>query len=126
MYGDVDVVGKSKAVTRVFRYMATIVASASAVSSHSSAQHGESDNLFNDSLSFSNNNVLERRRTNTNAHLSLVSPPIVVVGQSLSLSVGQRPDRWDPENHIIVEDIGQEDGQLLSGDGTRITDNGHV
>lgn len=86
--------------------MATIVASASAVSSHSSAQHGE-ENLFNDSLSFSNNNVLERRRTNTATH-SLISPTVVVQ----SVSVSQRPDRWDPESHIIDEDTGMEDGQF--------------
>ena len=42
--------------------MATVVASASAISSHSTAQHAPDEDLFNDSLSFSNNNVLERRR----------------------------------------------------------------
>lgn len=41
--------------------MATLIASASAVSSHASAQP-EEHNVYNDSLSFSNNQLIEKRR----------------------------------------------------------------
>lgn len=59
--------------------MATLVASASAVSSHASAQP-EENNVYNDSLSFSNNQVIEKRRVsqdlkgNATANSTIASP----------------------------------------------------
>ena len=48
--------------------MATLIASASAVSSHASAQP-EEHNIYNDSLSFSNNQIIEKRRvSHTSSH----------------------------------------------------------
>ena len=41
--------------------MATLIASASAVSSHATA-NPEEHNVYNDSLSFSNNQLIEKRR----------------------------------------------------------------
>ena len=51
--------------------MATLIASASAVSSHSSAQPDE-NNIFNDSLSFSNQSRIEKRRISA----AWVLPPL--------------------------------------------------
>lgn len=56
--------------------MATLVASASAVSSHASAQP-EENNVYNDSLSFSNNRqIVEKRRVSNsnNTQLHPISP----------------------------------------------------
>lgn len=66
--------------------MATLVASASAVSSHASADRTE-NNVYNDSLSFSNNQVIEKRRvSNSNNTQLLVSSPsqIPVLGAMLA------------------------------------------
>lgn len=85
--------------------MATLVASASAVSSHASAQP-EENNVYNDSLSFSNNQIIEKRRvsqdlkgTSTNSS-TVVSPP---PPQSVPV-LGNEVGGWvSDENQLIVD-----------------------
>ena len=81
--------------------MATLVASASAVSSHASADRTE-NNVYNDSLSFSNNQVIEKRRvSNSNNTQLLVSSPSQIP------VLGNEADDW--ENHtyqLILDDKG--------------------
>lgn len=83
--------------------MATLVASASAVSSHASAQP-EENNVYNDSLSFSNNQIIEKRRVSQDlkGHLTATS-----TNSSPSQSfpvLGNEVSEWvNDENPLIVE-----------------------
>jgi hypothetical protein len=85
--------------------MATLVASASAVSSHASAQP-EENNVYNDSLSFSNNQVIGKRRISqdlkgnsaTNSTTVVSSPP-----QSFPV-LGNEVGEWvSDENQLVIE-----------------------
>ena len=86
--------------------MATLVASASAVSSHASAQP-EENNVYNDSLSFSNNQVIEKRRVsqdlkgNSATSLSTVvsSPPQSFPVLGNDCKVGE----WVSDEQLVVE-----------------------
>ena len=83
--------------------MATLVASASAVSSHASAQP-EENNVYNDSLSFSNNQIIEKRRvSNTNnTQLHLISP----LSQGFPV-LGNEADGWENDaDQLIIETYG--------------------
>lgn len=85
--------------------MATLVASASAVSSHASAQP-EENNVYNDSLSFSNNQVIEKRRVSQDMKSSSTNNPPVVSSPSQSFPVlGNEVGEWvTDENQLIVGD----------------------
>ncbi len=85
--------------------MATLVASASAVSSHASAQP-EENNVYNDSLSFSNNQVIEKRRVsqdlkgNSTTNTTVVSPP----PQSFPVLGNEEVGEWvSDENQLVVQ-----------------------
>ena len=84
--------------------MATLVASASAVSSHASAQP-EENNVYNDSLSFSNNKVIVKRRisqdlkgisTTNSTTVSSPSQSFPVLGNEVSEQVSD-------ENQLVFE-----------------------
>ena len=86
--------------------MATLVASASAVSSHASADRTE-NNVYNDSLSFSNNQVIEKRRvSNSNNTQLLVSSPT----HNFPV-LGNEADIW--ENNIRSDQLMLDDNGWL-------------
>jgi hypothetical protein len=85
--------------------MATLVASASAVSSHASVQP-EENNVYNDSLSFSNNQVIGKRRVSQDLKgISTTNSTTVVSSPSQSFPVlGNEVGEWvSNQNQLVFE-----------------------
>lgn len=84
--------------------MATLVASASAVSSHASAQP-EENNVYNDSLSFSNNQVIGKRRVSQDLKgISTINSTVSSPPHSFPV-LGNEVGEWvsDQNNQLIIE-----------------------